>query len=197
MQRMLSRRFRALELIYELEEGELEGEVEHIPLSSFTIIAIALGGFLVGLCVLAGLWRAFRDNEPRRSCSIFKPLRSQEGASIGTSAYRQTIRFRLLKPSPTTIWGVGFRDLGDQSGPDSGLVEVISLHEEGVARQHMRVGDLLLTIDGKEPTDAYDATVCLNTQHGAATATEGPMVRVSRAVAGIAPVQNSEGIWTR
>ena len=72
-----------------------------------------------------------------------------------------------------------------------------SLDEHGVARHHLRVGDVLISVDGRTPADAYAVTAQLNTLHGVASATKGPLLSVSRGVAGQAAVQCTEGMWSR
>lgn len=192
LQRLLRRSqvLRRLELIFEEEDIE---RLEPVELSTQAIVAIALSCFLLGLCIIAGLWRAFRHDTKERACSIFKPLRAQDGAVCSSSAYRQTVRCRLLKPTPTTIWGVGLRDDPSRKG----AIEVCSLDEHGVARHHLRVGDVLISVDGRTPADAYAVTAQLNTLHGVASATKGPLLSVSRGVAGQAAVQCTEGMWSR
>jgi glutamine synthetase len=93
----------------------------------------------------------------------------------GPAMIDQQMEVMLLKPAPTTKWGV-------MPGTLDGQVVVHALNPAGLAKQHLAVGDRIVAIDGVAIATEAEMVERLNSAYDLATATKGPKLTLIRSV---------------
>jgi len=96
--------------------------------------------------------------------------------SVTPSSPRGRVSVRLLKPTPSTRWGI----VPAVSHHPDGHVQIVKLNAEGYARKKLCVGDIVLTIDGESVHSCEGFVAAINAAHENADAKNGPLLTISR-----------------